>query len=56
VMEVGDINAFLKEAHIMQALADSPQVVLLHGACVVDLQLVVVMELLEVGGGKCWAG
>lgn len=35
----------------MTRLAGGPHVVALHGACVDDQSLVVVMELLEVSGG-----
>ena len=34
----------------MQQLNGGPHTVHLHGACVSDQQLIVVMELLEVGG------
>ncbi|PRW50855.1 serine threonine- kinase isoform A [Chlorella sorokiniana] len=49
VMDTGDVNAFLKEVSVMQRLADCPQVVTLHGACVVGQQLVVAMELIQGG-------
>ncbi|PSC70996.1 serine threonine-kinase [Micractinium conductrix] len=49
VIDVGDVNAFLKEAPVMQQLNGGPHTVHLHGACVSDQQLIVVMELLEGG-------
>ena len=48
VMDAVNISAFLQEASIMTRLAGGPHVVALHGACVDDQSLVVVMELLEV--------
>lgn len=47
-MDAVNISAFLQEASIMTRLAGGPHVVALHGACVDDQSLVVVMELLEV--------
>lgn len=48
-MEAADVDAFIKEAGMLQRLSGCPQVVSLHGACVVDQSLAVVMELVEVG-------
>lgn len=53
VMEAADLGAFLREADLMTRLAGSPHVVALHGACVADQQLIVVMELMEVRGKSC---
>lgn len=53
VMEAADVDAFLKEAGMLQRLSGCPQVVALHGACVVDQALTVVMELLEVRWWWC---
>ncbi|KAI7835916.1 hypothetical protein COHA_010196 [Chlorella ohadii] len=49
VMDAVNVSAFLQEASIMTRLAGGPHVVALHGACVDDQSLVVVMELLEGG-------
>lgn len=56
VMEAVDMSAFLREADLLARLAGGPAVVALHGACVADQQLIVVMELMEVGraGGVPW--
>lgn len=48
VMDAVNVSAFLQEAALMTRLADGPHVVALHGACVDDQALVVVMELMEV--------
>lgn len=51
------MDAFLKEAALLQRLSGCPHVVHLHGACVVDQSLAVVMELLEVRReGVCECG
>lgn len=39
----------LQEADILHRLGGSPHVVALHGACVMDQHMVVVMELMQVG-------
>ncbi len=51
VTDAVNVSAFLQEASLMTRLAGGPHVVALHGACVDDQSLVVVMELLEVRAG-----
>ena len=48
-MDAADVGAFIQEAALLARLAGGPHVVGLHGACVDGQQLVVVMELMEVG-------
>ena len=51
IMDMIDIQSFVREALVLQHLSGSPFVVPLYGACVIDQQLVVVMELMEVRKG-----
>ena len=43
------VSCCVQEADILHRLGGSPHVVALHGACVVDQHMVVVMELMQVG-------